>query len=443
MRIEIYSPKALNEIGKRDNNEDSIYPSKGQDSNSSNIFIVCDGMGGHEKGEVASKIVAQTFGEDYQDNKGYVDQWNIAITFNKAQNRIQEFINSHPEAKGMGTTLSLLYINKKDVVIAHCGDSRVYQVRDGEVIFKTEDHSLVNELFRSGIINEEEAKNHPKKNVITRAMQGASTPVKADVKTLTDVHPDDFFFLCSDGVTESFDDLQLANLFKENNPEKIIQEINKTCFEHSKDNYSCYLLKVAKAPNGAGNIAASTNKIVKPKPSSKSKLFILIVLISSLVLNIALGIILAFTVIEKNKLIAENEAIINDVKNWVEIESNETVEAYEIYMKNFPKGLFYEIADKKIKDIYLLKQQKSIWEQTKTYDSDSAYQIYIDTYPDGKYFELAQMKLKLLEHEKRLMNDQINLDSINYKTVFMKYVEKKMMKLEKMNEMSNQMVVIE
>ena len=251
MKIKLTNIQALSGLGKRENNEDSIYPTLSTTQLNNNLFLVCDGVGGMEKGEVASQVVCSSIPEYFEQNKGKsIDENYIFQAFLYAQNKIAEHIVENPDADGMGTTLTLLSLNDKGVSIAWAGDSRVYQIRNGEIIFKTADHSFVEELVRNGIISAEDALTHPKKNIITRAMQG-DPKVKPDVFHQNDVQAGDKFFLCSDGVLESFDDAALCEVIAHNTPEQAVSIIEKTCAQHSKDNHSLYLIEIGSV-EGAG-----------------------------------------------------------------------------------------------------------------------------------------------------------------------------------------------
>jgi serine/threonine protein phosphatase PrpC len=248
--MKISPPQSLNEIGQRHNNEDSIYPPKGAATATQHFFLVCDGMGGHENGEVASSTVCESFASSLINVKP--EAFNKEVFENALSFAYDELDKKDSgEGKKMGTTLTFLYLNNKQAFMAHIGDSRIYHLRKNEsgkveIIHKSSDHSLVNELLQSGIITEEEAANHPKKNVITRAMQPhLEKPCKADVHITQDVRAGDYFFLCTDGVLESVSDKQLRSFIAENETsEAMIQAINDLCVEHSRDNFSAYLIPV-------------------------------------------------------------------------------------------------------------------------------------------------------------------------------------------------------
>ena len=243
-------PYALNEIGGRSNQEDSIFPVKGEANESTRLFLVCDGMGGHENGEVASGLVCSTFGKLLAnvDHEGFtVEMFLDAL--NEAYDALDREDPDPQSMRKMGTTLTFLHLNDHEVVVAHMGDSRVYHVRPSEqnaIIYQSSDHSLVNELVRAEIITPEEALTHPRRNVITRAMQPKLDPRhKADVRTFNDVLAGDYFFLCSDGVLESVSNDALVEILRREvaDVEKI-EAVKALCAASSRDNFSAYLVPV-------------------------------------------------------------------------------------------------------------------------------------------------------------------------------------------------------
>ncbi len=257
MIFEIYPPFSLNEKGQRQENEDSIYPTSTA-STGDRLFIVCDGLGGAEKGEEASRIVSESFATSLK-GLDTVFGHDLDRALELAELRLDEYVEAHPDADGMATTLAMLILDKEGAKAAHIGDSRVYHIRKGEILFKTKDHSLVNEMVSSNIITAEEAVNHPKRNIISRAIAGSSRPTKMDVNLITDVRPGDYFFLCSDGVPESVTDTNLVELLmQETTNENKIATIGNLCRQYSKDNFSAYLVQIMKFEQGSNGIAGQT-----------------------------------------------------------------------------------------------------------------------------------------------------------------------------------------
>ncbi|MEM1119172.1 MAG: protein phosphatase 2C domain-containing protein [Bacteroidota bacterium] len=245
MNIQLHPPIAINEKGQRLNNEDSVYPLPNTETSTS-LFIVCDGVGGQEKGEVASKIVCQSLATYLEDHLGFVNRDQVEQGIRFAKQKMETYLAQHPMTKGMATTLTLVAFHEKGATVAHIGDSRVYQIRNGEIVFKTKDHSLVNEMVLNGIITEEQAQKHPKRNVVTRAIMGNQIPAQPDVTVLTDVQKGDYFFLCTDGILESINDYELAQILSWNSLSNFdkMEQIRRKCSASSKDNFSAYLLNV-------------------------------------------------------------------------------------------------------------------------------------------------------------------------------------------------------
>lgn len=249
---------SLSKTGKRQNNEDAVleYPLQ-------NLYMVCDGVGGASKGEIASNTVCNSFETFFKEQEPgfYATEESVNSAILSAEQKLLTHVAENPECEGMATTLTMFRLQDNGALVAHAGDSRVYQVRDGSIIFKTRDHSFVNELVVTGYITEEEAKTHPKKNMITRAVSASEKHTKPDVSLLTNIAQGDFFLLCSDGVLESVDDDFIGLHFKlpvnndEESLEKKIQEISgmidHNCHLNSNDNYSAVIIAVAEPPTSA------------------------------------------------------------------------------------------------------------------------------------------------------------------------------------------------
>ena len=251
MNITLGNPIAISEKGKRPNNEDCIYPLSELADSGKKLFIVCDGVGGAEKGEIASSLACesiQTFFDTFLEGDPSPEFIHKAIQYTGT--RFDEYVSTHPEAKGMATTMTLAYMGDSGVMVAHTGDSRIYQFRNGQLIFQTDDHSLVNMYVKQGILSPDEALHHPQKNVITRAIQGTDFLVEADAVLLTDIQPDDYLFMCTDGVTECITNNTLIQVFTENKtPVAIKDKITEICSKKSRDNYSFYILPIQDIQN--------------------------------------------------------------------------------------------------------------------------------------------------------------------------------------------------
>jgi protein phosphatase len=162
------------------------------------LFAIADGMGGAQAGEVASKLAAAALREDVPPS--LAGEERIFRLIQEANRRVYDRSSSDPATSGMGTTMTVALVENGSVAFGHVGDSRAYLIRDGRMEQLTEDHSLVNELMKSGKLSPEEAESHPQKAVITRAV---GTDPDVDVDTFTvPVQTGDLFLLCSDGLTD-------------------------------------------------------------------------------------------------------------------------------------------------------------------------------------------------------------------------------------------------
>jgi serine/threonine protein phosphatase PrpC len=166
------------------------------------LFAVADGMGGAQAGEVASKLAAAAL-ED-TDSGSRAGQERVVSLIQEANRRVYARANTDPATSGMGTTMTVALVEGQMVTIGHVGDSRAYLVRAGRLEQLTEDHSLVNELLKSGKLSPQEAETHPQRSVITRAV-GTDPDVDVDAFTV-DALEGDVFLLCSDGLTDMVDD---------------------------------------------------------------------------------------------------------------------------------------------------------------------------------------------------------------------------------------------
>jgi serine/threonine protein phosphatase PrpC len=174
------------------------------------LFVVADGMGGAQAGEVASRIAVDSFRHGLDDASQ--PESALATLALAANSRIHELSHSNAEHAGMGTTLTAVYVGDQEVAIAHVGDSRAYCLRDGELLRLTDDHSLVDELMRQGRLTPEEAVEHPQRSVITRAL-GPEGTVEVDTRTFR-ARPGDVYLLCSDGLTTMLAEEEIAEMLR-------------------------------------------------------------------------------------------------------------------------------------------------------------------------------------------------------------------------------------
>ena len=292
MDIKIGLPLSFSEIGQKDNQEDFVFPAPSEVKLDDRVIILCDGMGGHSHGEVASRTVATALG---QFMKWHFPSDGVLTkdVFNEGLNYAYEQLNLVDDGapKKMGTTLTFVCFHKDGCFCAHIGDSRIYIVRPSEkrIVYRSEDHSLVNDLVRAGELTPEEAVSYPHKNVITRAMQpNQEKPAKAEIRNIKDIQPGDFVFQCCDGILENLTDDKLVDILSNpaTNDVQKLAAIKNVCFGRTKDNFTCYLTPIKSVTNDVDDyesltipaelesenddIDASTNLIPHPKKSQSA-----------------------------------------------------------------------------------------------------------------------------------------------------------------------------
>ena len=233
------------------------------------LFVVADGMGGAQAGEVASRLAVDTFKGGLAD--GSDPEASLLAQVEQANERINELSHANIEHAGMGTTITAVYLGEQDMVVAHVGDSRAYCLRDGELMRLTDDHSLVDELIRQGKLTPEEAEAHPQRSVITRAL-GPEPSVEVDVRTFR-ARPGDIYLLCSDGLTTMLSEDELLDLLSSNPVlrdagEQLIAAANAA---GGKDNITVVLLRVEEVPaqgelsNGDHTTMTSMAPVASPR----------------------------------------------------------------------------------------------------------------------------------------------------------------------------------
>ncbi|MBQ9357289.1 MAG: serine/threonine-protein phosphatase [Prevotella sp.] len=247
MKISISQPEAIYQLGHRKNQEDCIYPSIGQAGTSTCLFLLCDGMGGHEHGEVASRAVAQAIAGVLEPcfNEGIITDEQVQQAVDEAYRQLDSIDDG--SLRRAGTTMTLLALHKGGATAAHIGDSRIYHFRPrtGTILYMSRDHSLVYELYQAGEISFDEMKTHPRKNIITRAvMPGADNKVQPDIMHTTDLMPGDYFLLCSDGIIENITDQELLTLFSEDiSDEEKCRKLTDLTADNA-DNHSAYIVRI-------------------------------------------------------------------------------------------------------------------------------------------------------------------------------------------------------
>ena len=247
MRLEV---AALSHIGLvRQKNEDALgylEPSeiKVRETKGS-VFLVADGMGGHRGGEIASQLAVETIISSYFGLRETDPAEALDRAFKEANRIIIEKSQSDVSLHGMGTTCTALVFRGGKAYLAHVGDSRAYLFRDGKLDRLTEDHSLVGEMVRSGILSDEDARFHPRRNVITRSI-GTHEDLLVDVsEEPIELEKGDVFVLCSDGLTSLVGESELRTVLEANAPGSACAALVDLANDHGgKDNITIQIVKV-------------------------------------------------------------------------------------------------------------------------------------------------------------------------------------------------------
>ncbi len=223
---------AKSDIGKsREINQDYYYIS--QDTDVPRLYILADGMGGYKGGEIASKLATDSvksyinsnFDENLVEKDEILKLIESAVEY--ANMVVYEKSKEVPELEGMGTTLEVCLIYNNKAYIGHVGDSRIYRIRKGVIRKLTKDHSYVQQLVEDKKITREEAKTHPKKNMLTKAL-GCTPYVEPDIRA-RNFERDDIFIMCSDGLTNMVDDNNICELIMQDittAADKLIENAN-------------------------------------------------------------------------------------------------------------------------------------------------------------------------------------------------------------------------
>ncbi len=388
--LKLHKPLSLYKQGKRKNNEDAFF--EPDENFKEDLFIVCDGVGGSEKGEVASKLACDSFSEFVLHRKNKkIDQnfWNEALKF--TERKFSELIKIHPKCHGMGTTLVATYFQAGKAQVFWCGDSRLYQFRNGKVFYKTKDHSFVAKLVEEGQITEEEARTHPRKNIILRAINGEHSPTELDFEIIEDIQEGDLFLLCSDGIIEGLSDEKLEQIIDlaGNDYGFIIEQLDTFCQQHSNDNYTCLLIPVAKVEKSIEPIVPEKKQV--EQPTQKSNLWLLGALAAFL---FAISI---YFFIDNNK--KEALAKVEKEKEIRLAEQNSIKDSLSLIQEN---ELLKKDSLKNLMNLNLAEVDSLISAEN---DSTGKYNVVKDLYRGRYYFETGDSTLAYasykdwLEHE--------------------------------------------
>ena len=234
---------SLTDIGNtREMNQDYLYSSEESVGKLPNLFLVADGMGGHKAGEFASRYVVEHIVRSIKGSKEEEAVEILSESIETANRKLKEYADAHQQMRGMGTTIVAAVIQGRTLLVANVGDSRLYVVGD-EITQVTQDHSLVQEMVRLGQMDPQSAKNHPDKNIITRAV-GVSEKVKIDIFE-RQLRAGEYIILCSDGLTNMVEDSVILQILHgagslSDKAERLIELANKN---GGKDNITVIIIE--------------------------------------------------------------------------------------------------------------------------------------------------------------------------------------------------------
>lgn len=233
------------------------------------LFIVADGLGGHRGGRVASKMAVDIIGKLYFSAEKEPIYPALLNAIEVANHSIFETSGKHEELQGMATTCTALVIHNADLHLAHVGDSRAYLVRNGVIRQLSTDHTLVEEMVNSGIINQNEARSHPDSHILTRSL-GILQSVEIDtLDPPLKLQPADLILMCSDGLTVYLEDPEILGIVAANAPDKACEILVETANERGgRDNITVEIVQI-KARDGA---AADLQEITEPLVSHTEKI---------------------------------------------------------------------------------------------------------------------------------------------------------------------------
>ena len=235
---------SMTDIGRRRKaNQDYVYSSERPVGLLPNLFVVADGMGGHNAGDYASRVAVETIVEQIADSPEHDPLRVFDMAIQAANARIRELAAESPELDGMGTTVVVASCADRCLFVANVGDSRLYVVNRSGIRQITRDHSWVEEMVRRGGIGREEARNHPDKNIITRAI-GATEDVNADIFEV-EIQQDEQILMCTDGLTNMVEDEEVLAIVRgrEDLVERVEKLVERANENGGKDNITVIMIE--------------------------------------------------------------------------------------------------------------------------------------------------------------------------------------------------------
>ena len=220
------------------------------------LFVVADGMGGHQAGDVASKLGTLTFIRIYKElreNKTAMPE-ALAVAITRANETILEKASADLRKRGMGTTFSAVAVSNMKGYIVHVGDSRIYIVRNNKILRLTTDHTFVEKMVEEGRLTEEEARDHPQKNILYMSL-GARQSFAPEISESFDLKEGDVFVICSDGLNNMVTDSRIKEEVLSNSPKKAVEK----------------LIKLANTNGGVDNITLVVFRLDERQASEKTE----------------------------------------------------------------------------------------------------------------------------------------------------------------------------
>ncbi|HQJ45739.1 MAG TPA: protein phosphatase 2C domain-containing protein, partial [Ignavibacteriaceae bacterium] len=274
------------------------------------LFMVADGMGGHSGGKEASQTAVDVVGSEYFSFDSEVISSALLYAFKKANYKINQTSQEALQFRKKGTTCSALVIENDKAHIAHVGDSKIYKISDGSIIQFTNDHTEVGEMVRKKIITEEEAKNHPSKSVLIRAM-GIEADIEVDLIENILISGGDSFVLCSDGLGKVLPE-EIKKIVSDNTEEEACKKLIALANERGgNDNVTVEVIKIVDESSG-------DNLVKQPPVVKKKKSWLPITVLLSLIILIAVFILIyqkeIFNIFsQKNSVVVDSTITKNDI----------------------------------------------------------------------------------------------------------------------------------
>lgn len=268
MYIQIDKPCLIHGRGSRDHQEDAYAPVAGLENPRNRVFAVCDGMGGHEHGEVASRIVAEGLVNGYET---FMGKDPSPDNFLSLFHEVRQQLDAHPFAMEgihrMGTTLTFVALTTHGILAAHLGDSVIYVIRPGRItdlVYRSADHSLTYRLTQLKQLTPVQVLTHAYRNQLDKAVQpfGEDDP---DVRLITDIRAGDYIMLCTDGVMENLTDEMVRFIFAPyRTPSEIADLITRHC-SLSSDNHTALILPVVEVDDTDRTYIVQDDRIPEPE----------------------------------------------------------------------------------------------------------------------------------------------------------------------------------